>query len=301
MGSEMCIRDSTGNENDAFRGGADWHLVVAPHEFFHYGAGLGLLEKKLPRNLIFFDGDQPGAHWLSLNRRLFPPAREIWHLDPRAVRAIRGQGFACRHVPLGFSARCALFRPVRRLPAMDRTAALSPSDRGPSPRALAGRPFDLFFSGSLTARRKSFFLRHARALARFRNFLHFTDPRVPVRPEHPGALDSRASAGLEQRAKVVLNLHRGGTTFLEWHRIALHGLAQRALVVSEPVGPSALLKPGRDFIAAPLNEIPATLERLLFSPEGRRKAQRIADQGHETFSRNCRMSDFLKPAVAGLS
>ncbi|MBI5211578.1 MAG: glycosyltransferase family 2 protein [Elusimicrobia bacterium] len=299
---ELGLPARTADEAGGFAGDADWHVVVAPHEFFLLGAGSRLRRGPLPRRLVFYGAEQPGSRFYSLALQLFPRAAEVWHLDQQAAGLLAGRGLACRHVPLGFAAACPLFKPVAELPRSDGGVFVDPAwRRRPAGWALAGRPIDVFFAGSLTDRRRRFFARHAGALARHRACLRLADERNLIRPGAPGAMAGRMMTGLEQRSKIVLNVHADQALFFEWHRIALHGLGQRCLVVTEPTSPALPLKPGRDFVEAAMGSLPAALDRFLLSERGRRRAQEIADQGFETFSAACRMADFLRPAVEGLA
>lgn len=276
---DLGFKAETADETGGFRKKADWHLVVAPHEFFLAGKGLRLLRAALPERLVFYSGEQRGCKWFSLAETLFGQAREIWHVERQAAELIAKRGFASRHVPLGYSPRHRRFK------------AAAP---------LAERPVDVFFAGSLTERRRRFFKRQEPSFSRRRTSFHFADPKIPMRPERRGILGGAELARLSGRSKVVLNLHRGPGIFFEWHRIALHGLGQGALVLSEPVSPDPLIKAGRDFAAVRLGDMGEALEYYLSDTRGRRRAQEIADRGFETFSRHCRMSEFLGPAVEGL-
>jgi len=48
--NELGIEARFRNEREGFDNKADWHLVIAPHEFFELGAGRDLARGKLPNN-----------------------------------------------------------------------------------------------------------------------------------------------------------------------------------------------------------------------------------------------------------
>ena len=48
LGLQVDIKD----EREGFSEVADWHLIVAPHEFFYMGEGRELSDQTLPSNLI---------------------------------------------------------------------------------------------------------------------------------------------------------------------------------------------------------------------------------------------------------
>lgn len=288
------------DEQRGFLESADWHIVVAPHEFFMIGAGIRLRRGKFPRNLILLNTEQPGSPWFDLALSLFARAWAVWDMDRDTSNLIRSKGFPGRHVPLGYSSRSPLFS-AARLPRGEGSQYLEQAARRRRGSwELKSRPLDVLFEGGMTERRHDFFTRNLRAMSRWRAALRFSDPRAPLRPEDSSVSATRVSLGLAQRSKIVLNLHRRQARYFEWHRIALHGIGQRALVLTEPVSPAPPLKPGRDFIEAPLTDFPRLLNRLLGTISGRRQAQTVAEQGFETFSRRCRMKDFLIPVVEEL-
>ena len=106
--------------------------------------------------------------------------------------------------------------------------------------------------------------------------------------------------GLAQRSKIVLNIHHGQDKYFEWQRIVMHGIWQRALVISEPCSPAPPFQPGVDFVEASLEEIPQKIGYYISSPEGQREAQAIAAQGFQTLTEKCRLADFLSPLILQL-
>src|SRR5262245_20388357 len=98
LGLQVDLRDERGGFSEV----ADWHLVVAPHEFFYLGAGRELSEKPLPSNLILFNTEQPSTQWYARARHYFSKAHGIWDLNHGASREIARTGFNCAHLPLGY-------------------------------------------------------------------------------------------------------------------------------------------------------------------------------------------------------
>ena len=80
----------------------------------------------------------------------------------------------------------------------------------------------------------------------------------------------------------------------------MHGIWQKALVISEPCTLAPPFRPGIDFVQAPLKEIPERIEYYLASPRGREEAQAIALQGFQTLTGSCRLADFLRPLILQL-
>lgn len=297
---ELGFKASLRDERDGFLPGAGWHAVVAPHEFFYLGAGILLRRGRLPESLLLVNTEQRDTRWFELARRIMPKARFVWDIDAGMSEFLAAQGLRARHLPLGFVPGSRLFKPVRRLPRrtglfLPNTGIAAHADGLP----WTARPIDLLFVGSLTPRREAFLSRAAERLSRFRSVLWLSDAAKPVLPGRAAA-GTETMLGLAQRSKIVLNLHRLQARYFEAHRVLLHGIGQRALVVSEPCAGTAPFAPGRDFIEADLEELPEVLERCLADPSGRREARRIAARGYETLATEGRMSRVLAELVREL-
>jgi len=106
-------------------------------------------------------------------------------------------------------------------------------------------------------------------------------PATPVSVRLASSLTPRDATALSQRSKIVLNVHRGETGYFEWHRLAVRGMWQRALVVSETSMPVPWLEPGVHYIEAELDELPARIEELLLSESGQAEAERVRTAGFE--------------------
>lgn len=285
------------DERQGFIPGTDWHVVIGPQEFFYLGSGNRLRTGPWPPGVVLYNAEQPGSDWFSLVRRLLPRAHAVWDMDRCAAGVWAKEGRPSSWLPLGWVEKCRLFEPVRRLPDLALTRTLSPAERR-FPASFAQRPLDLLFAGSRVPRREAFFA--AAGLARWRSVIHLVDDSRFLRHGRQAPLHTRALLGLAQRAKIVLNIHRQEDRYFEWHRVALHGVGQGALVVSEPTAAAPSFRAGRDFISVELDDMPAAIEHFLASAAGRREAARIAAQGLETYRRSCRLADFLPSAVARL-
>lgn len=298
---ESGFRAVEKDDRSGFVSGVDWHLIVAPHEFFQLGAGAKLRDGNWPRNIILYNTEQPNSQWFQHARRLFPKARAIWDLDFNNARQLAEAGWPCDHLPLGWAPSCEWFRPVRRLPNRAGLRSLPrEARRHPGSAYFCRRPLDILFVGALTPRRNRFFTEAGPHLSKYRTFLQFPDNAQPIRTHSRSPLDGETLFGLAQRSRIVLNIHRDQARYFEWHRIALHGIGQGALVVSEPVTPGPPFEAGKDFIEAPLSEIPGIVRHLLVSSRGQEEAARIAAHGLTTYRERCRLSDLLPPLVERL-
>ncbi|OGS40953.1 MAG: hypothetical protein A2506_07080 [Elusimicrobia bacterium RIFOXYD12_FULL_66_9] len=269
------------DERKGFASGVDWHLIVAPQEFLTLGNGARLRTSAWPPGVILYNGAQPGSPAFSFIRRFLPRAHAVWDLDFGSAKQLAREGWRASHVPLGWVQDCRLFAPTR-----------TPHD---------SKPLDVLFVGSRTPRRERFFRAATPALTGVRVLMHTTHSPPRMSGVREASRRSRMLLGLARRAKIVLNIHRRDSAYFEWHRIVLHGLAQGALVVSEPTTAAPPLRPGRDFVTAPLDKIPGTILHHLTTPRGRKEAAAIARQGGRTYRRSCRLPDILAAAVKTLA
>jgi hypothetical protein len=291
------------DETDGFGGGADdWHVILAPHEFFYIGEGLQLASGPLPANLVVINTEQPSTHWFDRTARFFPPARRVWDVDYLSSQRLLHRGVPCRYLPLGFVPGFRPFAKQTDLPLHYGTCGLEPAVRRRPGRdePLSDRPLDVVFFGNPTGRRSAFFSDAAAVLAKYRCYFHFSDASKPLVPGRTTYMNTPTVVGLVQRAKVLLNVHREGDFYFEWQRIVMQGIWAQTLVVSEPCSPAPPFRPGIDFVEAPLGEIAERLDYYLLDPEGRQEAQAIAAQGYRTLSRDCRLRHVLAPLVAEL-
>jgi hypothetical protein len=96
----------------------------------------------------------------------------------------------------------------------------------------------------------------------------------------------------------VLNIHRDEDLYFESHRIVMHGIWQKALVISDPCSPAPPFRPGIDYVESPLHDIPRQVEYYLSDPLGKREAQEIADQGYRTLARDCELRHVLRALLS---
>ena len=81
----------------------------------------------------------------------------------------------------------------------------------------------------------------------------------------------------------------------------LLGIAQRALVITEPCSIAPPFVANVDYVEAPLDELPDRIEYFLKSSAGQNEAQRIVDHGFDTLTNRCRLADVLKPLIDQLT
>jgi hypothetical protein len=290
------------SELDGFMEDVDWHVVVAPHEFFYLGAGAALREGRTPANLILFNTEQPTTKWFTLASACFPKARCIWDIHHDSSLTIAESGFQCHYLPLGYVGESNPFPEVEELPENYHTCFLEPGVRRESylNSPLVDRPIDVLFLGTITPRRDAFFAAAAPILANYRCYLSLPDASRPKVVGADTSMDTATATGLAQRAKIVLNIHRDQESYFEWHRIVMHGIWHEALVLSEDCSSAPPFRTGIDFVEARLSELPRKIAYYLSDDVGRREAQIIANQGFQTLTTRCRLPDALKPLIRAL-
>jgi hypothetical protein len=289
-------------ELDGFVEDVDWHLVIAPHEFFYLGAGAALREGRTPANLILFNTEQPTTKWFTLASDCFHKAHCIWDIHQDSSLSIAEMGLPCHYVPLGYVDQSNPFPEVEALPENYHTCFLEPAVRQGAylNTPLVDRPIDVLFLGTITPRREAFFAAAAPVLANHRCYLSLPDASRPKIVRAGVTMDTLTATGLAQRAKIVLNVHRDRDNYFEWHRIVMHGIWHKALVLSEECSSAPPLRAGIDFAQAPLSELPKRIAYYLSDPVGRKKAQVIASQGFQTLTTKCQLKEMLRPLILGL-
>jgi glycosyltransferase involved in cell wall biosynthesis len=299
LGFEVDVK----NENDWLCDDDAWHIVVAPHEFFYLGQHAVSENEILPENLILVNTEQPSTQWFSLAENYFPAARFIWDINYDSANRIREQGFTCKFLPLGFAADCYLFQEVKHLPENYGTCFLNKDIKEKSylNMPFLSRPIDISFVGCITPRREEFFAKAAPVISKYRSYIFFSDGlSAPVVPGITTHMNTETVVGLMQRSKIMLNIHHGSDNYFEWHRIAILGIGQKTLVISEPSISSPIFQPGIHYVEAKLKDIPEKVEYYLSTTMGIQEAEEIIERGYKKLVEKCRLTNFLRPLILNL-
>ena len=285
---------------------ADWpgtaalRCVVAPHEFFHLPAAGGRpLPAGTAAGALLINVEQLHTPWFAQGQEALRHARAVLDISLLSAAQLAAAGYPAQFLALGGVPGHGVDRgPLPDLPAL---ATLEPAIKAqcPPPGAPLGeRPLDILFIGYLSERRAEILGRMAERLARWRCHFLLTENHGPLVEGANAPLDSASARGLAARAKIVLNLHQSETPFFEWHRIALQALWMRALPVSEPTAPAGPLQAGRDYLAAPLDELPDLLDWLLATPQGQAEAERVRNEGWQRLNGPLRLDHALRGLFA---
>ena len=115
IGARVTIR----NENEQFLSDADWHVIVAPHEFLYLGLGELRRQEGLPENSIIVNTEQPSTEWFALAYTMFHHAKKIWDIDYHSMENISALGFDCSYLPLGYVPGFTSYDKIENLPDTD--------------------------------------------------------------------------------------------------------------------------------------------------------------------------------------
>ncbi len=227
------------------------NLVVAPHEFFElFDAPTPQLQQAAAASICVCT-EQPGTPWFHLS--VDACRRGIFTLDinPQGVTALRDVGVAADHLRLG------------GLPSLDVSST-------------GTRPIDVLFLGGLDDRRGAALAELAPHLWRHRAEVRVFRFDRPITPDTPGVVFGGSKYELLASSTLLVNLHRDRTAHLpagvtppayfEWARM-IEAMANGCVVVTEPSEGYEPLEPGRHFVEATPDELPAAVDALLADPD----------------------------------
>ena len=280
--------------------------MVAPHEFFQLGEGLERFSLEFLRRCHLFLAEQPGSRYFATCLWFAQHARGVLDINPLSALVWGDLGFDAWALPLGY---------VKGYPAYEDRVDFSDSwawaSLDPSARAWQGsvhdplerRPIDVFFNGVLSDRRERFFARNAGHFAELSCALFMPAATLPVAESLPSALDERAATGISQRSKIHLSIHRSEFPYFEWHRNVVRSIWQKTLLVTETSFRVPGFEPGEHYVECDIEKIPARIEWLLTTQEGRAEAETIRHQAfaalEQSYSLPRVLSAFLADPSAG--
>ena len=86
----------------------------------------------------------------------------------------------------------------------------------------------------------------------------------------------------------------------EWHRIVMHGIWQKALVVTEPCTAAPPFEANVDYVEEELDAIPERIQYFLSSEKGREEARIFTERAFKTLTEECSLTQCLSPVLADL-
>lgn len=228
------------------------YVLLDPRAYVRGESEHALPEDAILRRTIFLCTELPPADRGDAHVELLKRAGAVFVQDQRSVVAMQRLGVRARLIRPGYSKSLDHFDPG------------------------ASRPIDVMFIGTRSARRTTYLDRAARVLARHNCMLQISE-EVPIAGDttsFPGA----SRWPLLAQTKVLINLHRGEDTRLEWRRV-LDAIHAGAVVVTEHSSGIAPLVAGEHLLVASPDSVPFVADVLL------RDEQRLADMRARAYER----------------
>lgn len=291
LGYSVVVKD----EHDEFGGDFDWHIVVAPHEFFFIGDGWHFRDNPWPKNTIIVNLEQPHLSWFAQVEHCLPQAYAVWDINYESTQLLAQKHSRAMFVPLGYSHSIEKKNIVMQLPQNQTTEMLDVVSMVGNFHiaAFAKRPIDICFIGVLSERRDKFFAEYGSLFTKYNCYFYFWNGKQPMITGTNTSMDTTTAQGIIQRSKILINIHQGDQPYFEWHRIVNQGIANRTLVISETCTSGDEFTPGEDFISSELSDIPKHIEYYLDSKNSI-QAQKIIDTAYIKFKKKYSMKNLLK-------
>lgn len=267
-----CLADEPGERRN------DRNLIlVAPHEFCVYGPGKNWRAEELER-AVYLNTEQWQTSWFSLAYSFIMKSGKALDINPASAATLAELGFESGFIPLLPLEGTCFAQPDGPLSAsLLSSKAVKDLDY---PKKFLARAYDVLFVGALNDKRSKALACLASKLQAFDCFIHCPSFDGPVRDTDADMLCSSDLAQLARNSKILLNIHQGDAAYFEWHRLFVSGILEGSVVVTEPCVPTGIVFPNEHYLEASVAEMPALIEHLLGTAEGRKTLQRI--------HRNCR-------------
>lgn len=250
-------------------------LVVAPHEFFELGAGRARWHDLEFTTAILLNTAPPGTASYFLALSFAAPPAVLLDVIPQSAVLLQDSGRArSGHFPLGWLSQ----RPERAGGRLKWNRLVNFTTRRYRHEEPHDRPIDLLFVGTLTTRRSLALALLAPTLAQYRCSIHAPTEAAWERAGARHIPSFGQALRMAREARIVLHLHAGDMSYLDWGWMLSLGVEQGALVVSEPCLDFPGVEPERHFITANLENLPDQIDLLLRSAEGRRRRSAVTRQ-----------------------
>ena len=223
--------------------------VVVPHEYY-------VLAPPEPESLrartVGFGVEHPGTEEFETSVRYAAGLAGRFEISVDSIEELTRRGIDAVHFPLGL------------VPAWD------------SRQEGRDRDVDVAYLGTADERRIGILARAAGDLAGLRTELVLA-PHEQMTAGRPDFLAGREKWALLARSKVLVNLHRGTKTALEWVRV-LEAITNGCAVVTEPSDDLGPLRADEHLLVAEPDDV-GRVAAALASDEPRRAA--LAEAAHE--------------------
>ncbi len=274
----------------------DLNIFVAPHEFFHIGAGRDWAVEEIFQDAFMFTTEQPQTLWFERAMPFVLMARAVIDIAPQVADIFSAGGMPAMFFNPNVNPVTRWLAPEDAAHPLLRVLPKPAQQLDVKPAKFADRIIDISFFGTESEHREKFFTKNAKAFAAYEAFLYYRKVESPLLAKGSHAALSRLAGHVASHSKLMLNIHRDSNGFFEWHRIAKLGMASGAVVVSEPCLPHPLFKPGVHYLEESGRHILNLVEWLLHTEDGRAQAQMIQDNA----SRAVRDADYAARNVNAL-
>lgn len=250
-------------------------VFVAPHEFFHLGAGRNWVTDDVIRNAVMFNTEQPQTIWFERAMPFILMSRGVIDICQQVFRIFQDSSLPALHfnphvpdIAEPWLTEADQNHPlVQILPRKARP-------QGNRETPIEDRPIDVSFFGTSSPARESFFVRNARYFAAMDCYLYYRRFKGPLTKSERDSVLVRLAGHVATHSKITLNIHRDSYGFFEWHRIVKLGMACGSLVVSEPCLPHPVFRPNIHYFEETGRHIPNLIDWLLKSADGQAAADR---------------------------
>jgi hypothetical protein len=250
-------------------------IIVAPHEFFHIGAGKRWVNDEILRNAFMYNTEQPQTIWFERAIPFILASRGVIDICLQISDIFEQSGIPAVH--FNPNARPAkewllpedMVHPFYKI--LPKKAKPIPDTSAP----FATRPIDICFFGTASRSRELFFSKNAKFLSDYQAFIYYRKFAGPLIASGRDGILSRIGRHVTAHSKIALNIHRDELGFFEWHRLVKQGMVGGSIVVTEPCLPHPVFKPGIHFLEESTRHIPDLIEWLLKSKDGEAKARLI--------------------------
>jgi hypothetical protein len=250
-------------------------IIVAPHEFFHIGAGKRWVDDDIIRNAFMYNTEQPQTIWFERAIPFILASRGVIDICLQIADIFKESGMPAVHFNPNARPATEWLLPEDTAHSfykvLPKKAQAVPDTSAP----FATRPIDICFFGTSSRSREMFFSKNARFLSDYQNFIYYRKFAGPLIASGRDGILSRIGRHVTAHSKIALNIHRDELGFFEWHRLVKQGMVGGSIVVTEPCLPHPVFKPGVHFLEETTRHIPDLIEWLLKSKDGQAKAKFI--------------------------
>lgn len=280
-GATVIERDENSSIDDRPR----YCIYVAPHEFFLLGRGSAWVRDDVLESACIYCTEQVQTPWFWRALPFVLMARTVIDMSASVASAFAKVMPACHILPGIVSTQKTATASMLEHPLLAAQRWWTDGWDERNQTSFADRPLDLCFLGAESPARQMFFARNADWLCCLEALIYLRKRKAGhVLSEKNDSGDLSAIASFVARhSRILLNIHRDEFPYFEWHRIVHQGMANGALVVSEPCFDDPHFKPDIHFIVEDQRHLGELIQWILNTEDGRKLARSITTRAlHDT-------------------